>query len=246
MTTVSALKKVALIIGAGDGTGASVARAFSKEGFTICVARRDKVKLEPLIQEISQSGGQAFGFGVDARKEGEVRHMIEEIESKIGQIEVAVFNPGSMLKSPVTETSAEAFKDIWEILSFAGFLFGKEVALRMQLRGHGSIIFTGATGSLRGAANFGAFASAKAGLRALAQSMAKELGPQGIHVSHVIIDGGINGTRLLERYPQLGELVKVGGLVEPDEIASNYVHLHNQHKSTWTFELDLRPYMEKW
>jgi len=236
----------ALIVGAGDSTGSAIAKAFAGEGYTICAARRNGDKLAPLIQEITSKGGQAHPFGVDCRKEDLVVKMVEDIETKIGPIEVAVFNVGANVQFKVTDTTARVYYKVWEMACFAGFLVGKEVAIRMMKRGQGTIIFTGATASIRGGAGFCAFSGAKHGLRSLAQSMSRELGPQGIHVAHVLIDGPIDTPFIHEVLPGASELAKVQGLLEPDHIAQNYIHLHKQPKTAWTFELDLRPYIEKW
>ncbi len=195
-------KKSVLVVGAGDATGGAIARRFAREGYVACVTRRQVDKLEPLVQRIRADGGQAHGFGSDARKEDEVVALVERIEREIAPIEVAVFNIGANVRFDVTDTTERVYRKVWEMGALAGFLMGREVARVMVPRGRGTIIFTGATASLRGSAGFAAFAGAKHALRALAQSMARELGPQGIHVAHVVIDGAIDTQFIAENFPE--------------------------------------------
>ena len=237
---------VALIIGAGDATGGAIAKRFAAGGLTACMTRRDAAKLEPLIQGIVAAGGTAHGFGSDARKEDEVIALVEQIERDIGPIEVLVFNIGANVPCSVLEETARKYFKIWEMACFGGFLNGREVAKRMVARGRGTIIFTGATAGLRGSANFAAFAGAKHALRALAQSMARELGPQGVHVAHVVVDGAIDTEFIRTTFPERYALKDQDGILNPEHIAGNYWHLHTQSRDAWTFELDLRPYMERW
>jgi NAD(P)-dependent dehydrogenase (short-subunit alcohol dehydrogenase family) len=237
---------VALIIGAGDATGGAIAKRFAAGGLTACMTRRDAAKLEPLIQGIVEAGGTAHGFGSDARKEDEVIALVEQIERDIGPIEVLVFNIGANVPCSVLEETARKYFKIWEMACFGGFLNGREVAKRMVARGRGTIIFTGATAGLRGSANFAAFAGAKHALRALAQSMARELGPQGVHVAHVVVDGAIDTEFIRTTFPERYALKDQDGILNPEHIAENYWHLHTQPRDAWTFELDLRPYMERW
>ena len=236
----------ALIIGAGDATGGAVARAFAREGLTACVTRRPRhdAALEALARSIRDEGHRAQAFPADAREEAEVVALVERIERDIGPLEVAVFNIGANVRFPVTETTAQVYRKVWEMACFAGFLAGREVAQRMAARQRGTIIFTGATASLRGSAGFAAFAGAKAALRMLAQSMARELGPQNIHVAHVVIDGGIDTGFVRNLRPNFEDLKARDGVLAPEEIARNYVMLHRQRRSAWTHELDLRPWME--
>ncbi len=236
--------KAALIVGAGDATGGAIARRFAREGFTACVTRRQASKLEPLVQRIRTEGGQAQGFGVDARDEAATAAMVAQIERDIGPIEVAVFNIGANVRFPVTDMTERVYRKVWEMGALAGFLMGREVAKVMLPRGRGTILFTGATASLRGGAGFAAFAGAKFALRALAQSMARELGPQGIHVAHVVIDGAIDTAFIAENFPQRYALKAQDGILNPDHIAESYWQLHCQARSAWTHELDLRPWME--
>ena len=243
------MNKAALIIGAGDATGGAVARRFAREGFTVCVTRRSLDKLQPLLAQIQAYGGVCHGFASDARKEEEVVALVEQIESTIGPIEVLVFNIGANAPSSILEETARKYFKIWEMACFGGFLNSREVAKRMVGRAskerHQTIIFTGATASLRGSANFAAFAGAKHALRALAQSMARELGPRGIHVAHSIIDGAIDTAFIRDNFPERYALKAQDGILNPDHIADAYVMLHNQPRDAWTHELDLRPYLEK-
>jgi NAD(P)-dependent dehydrogenase (short-subunit alcohol dehydrogenase family) len=240
---------VALIIGAGDSTGGAVARRFARGGYTACVTRREADKLVPLVAQIEADGGRAVPFGSDARKEEEVVALVEKIESTIGPIEVMVFNIGANVPCSILDETARKYFKIWEMACFSGFLNGREVAKRMVTRAapqrKQSIIFTGATASLRGAANFSAFAGAKHALRALAQSMARELGPRGIHVAHSIIDGAIDTAFIRDTFPERYALKDQDGILNPDHIADAYFMLHSQPRDAWTHELDLRPYMEK-
>ena len=239
------MNKVALIIGAGDATGGAIARRFAREGYTACVTRRSLDKLQPLLEQIRAAGGKAEGFASDARKEEEVVALIEQIESTVGPIEVLVFNIGANVAASILEETARKYFKIWEMGCFGGFLNGREVAKRMVTRERGTIIFTGATASIRGAANFAAFAGAKHALRALAQSMARELGPRGIHVAHTVIDGAIDTAFIRDLFPDRYALKAQDGILNPEHIADAYWMLHAQPRDAWTHELDLRPYMEK-
>lgn len=238
--------QVALIVGAGDSTGGAIAVRFAREGYAACVTRRSAEKLKPLIDDIEAAGGHAFGYGSDARKEEEVIALIDRIEAERGPIEVFVFNIGANVPCSILEETARKYFKIWEMACFSGFLNAREVAKRMVTRGRGTILFTGATAGTRGAAGFAAFAGAKHALRALAQSMARELGPRGVHVAHVIVDGAIDTEFIRTQFPERYALKEQDGILNPDHIAENYWHLHQQPRDAWTFELDLRPYMEKW
>jgi NAD(P)-dependent dehydrogenase (short-subunit alcohol dehydrogenase family) len=240
---------VALVVGAGDATGGAIARRFARGGLTVCATRRHADKLQPLLDQIEAEGGKAHGFASDARKEEEVVALVEQIESAIGPIEVLVFNIGANSPSGILEETARRYLKIWEMACLGGFLSGREVAKRMVAREaegrKGTIIFTGATASLRGSANFAAFAGAKHALRALAQSMARELGPHGIHVAHVIIDGAIDTAFIRDNFPERYALKEQDGILNPDHIAEAYWMLHCQPRDAWTHELDLRPWIEE-
>ncbi len=239
-------KKAALVIGAGDALGSALARRFAREGFIACVARRHCEKLAPLIEAIRGDGGEAIPYGVDARKEEAMTALVEEIERDVAPIEIAVFNIGANVRFSILETTSRVYFKVWEMGCFAGFLMGREVARRMLPRGRGTILFTGATASVRGSAGFSAFSGAKQALRALAQSMARELGPQGIHVAHVVIDGAIDTAFIRDNFPERYALKERDGILSPDAIAENYWQLHCQQRSAWTHELDLRPWLEAW
>lgn len=239
-------KKAVLVIGAGDSTGGAIAKRFAREGYIACVTRRSAEKLVPLVDEIRAAGGEAHGFGSDARKEEEMVALIEQIERDIAPIEVAIFNIGANVRFGITETTARVYFKVWEMACFGGFLMGREVAKRMLPRQRGTIIFTGATASLRGRDGFAAFAGAKHGLRALAQSMARELWPKGIHVAHPIVDGAIDTDFIRTNFPDRYATKAQGGIVSPDSIAEHYWQLHQQPRDAWTHEMDIRPWMEAW
>jgi NAD(P)-dependent dehydrogenase (short-subunit alcohol dehydrogenase family) len=239
-------KKVVLVIGAGDATGGAIARRFASEGYIACVTRRNAEKLAPLVAQIEADGGVAHAFGSDARKEDQMVKLIQEIESNIAPVEVAVFNVGANVRFDILETTARVYSKVWEMACFGGFLMGREAARVMVPRNRGSIFFTGATASLRGRAGYAAFSGAKHALRALAQSMAKELGPQGIHVAHLIIDGAIDTEFIREGFPERYALKEREGIVNPERIADTYWMLHQQSRDAWTHELELRPWIESW
>jgi short-subunit dehydrogenase len=239
-------RPVALVIGAGDATGGAIARRFAREGMVACVVRRQADKLEPLVKQIEAEGGTAVGFSSDARKEEDVVELVSRIEREIGPIEVMVFNIGANVPSSILEETARKYFKIWEMACFGGFLYGRESARRMVARGRGTILFTGATAGLRGSANFAAFAGAKHALRALAQSMARELGPMNIHVAHVVVDGAIDTDFIRENFPERYATKSDDGILNPDHIAENYWYLHTQPRDAWTHELDLRPWREHW
>jgi NAD(P)-dependent dehydrogenase (short-subunit alcohol dehydrogenase family) len=237
--------RAALVIGAGDATGGAIARRFAREGFIACCTRREASRLEPLLARIRAEGGTAHGFGSDARIEAEVIELVATIERDIAPIEVLVFNIGANVMFPIRETTERVYRKVWEMAALAGFLAGREAAKAMVPRGRGTIIFTGATASIRGRDGFAAFAGAKFALRALAQSMARELGPQGVHVAHTIIDGAIDTEWIATNFPERHKLKDQDGILNPDHIADAYWMLHCQPRDAWTHELDLRPWMEK-
>jgi NAD(P)-dependent dehydrogenase (short-subunit alcohol dehydrogenase family) len=238
--------KAALVIGAGDATGGAIARRFAREGCIACVVRRSADKLAPLVERIRAEGGIAHGFATDARKEEDVAALFAKIEADIAPIEVMVFNIGANVRFGITETTERVYRKVWEMAALAGFLAGREAARVMRPRGRGTILFTGATASLRGSSGFCAFAGAKHALRALAQSMARELGPEGIHVAHVVIDGAIDTRFIAENFPDRYALKDRDGILDPEAIAESYWQLHRQPRSAWTHELDLRPWIETW
>jgi short-subunit dehydrogenase len=238
-------KGVCLVIGAGDATGGAVAKRFAADGYIACVTRRSADKLQTLKAQIESNGGMCHAFGSDARVEEEVIALVEHIETHIAPIDAMVFNIGANSPMSILNETARRYTKMWEMACLAGFLTGREVAKRMLPRGKGTIIFTGATASLRGSAGFAGFSGAKMALRALAQSMARELGPQGIHVAHPIIDGAIDTEFIRTTFPERYALKEVDGIVNPEHIANMYFMLHQQPRDAWTHELDLRPYIEK-
>ncbi|WP_133489930.1 SDR family oxidoreductase [Alcanivorax sp. 24] len=237
-------KPAMLVVGAGDATGGAIARRFAREGYVACVSRRKQESLADLVDQIEAEGGEASAFGSDARDEGQAVALVDTIEQEVGPLEVLVFNIGANVNFPIRETTARVYRKVWEMAAFAGFLAGREAARVMVPRGRGTIIFTGATASLRGGRGFSAFAGAKFALRALAQSMARELGPEGIHVAHSIIDGAIDTAFIRDNFPQRYALKDQDGILDPEHIADAYWMLHQQPRDTWTHELDLRPWME--
>jgi NAD(P)-dependent dehydrogenase (short-subunit alcohol dehydrogenase family) len=239
-------KKAVLVIGAGDATGGAIARRFAREGYIACVTRRSADKLEPLLAQIRQEGGEAYGFASDARKEEEMVSLVAQIERDIAPIEVAVFNIGANVRFGITETTARVYFKVWEMACFGGFLMGREVTKVMLPRGRGTIIFTGATASMRGKEGFAAFAGAKHALRALAQSMARELWPKGIHVAHPVIDGAIDTEFIRSNFPERYAQKDQQGILNPDSIADAYWAIHMQPRDAWTHETELRPWMESW
>jgi len=236
------MSKSIIVVGAGDALGGAIARRFAREGFEAVIIRRHADQLEPLAEAIRAEGGKAHPFGVDARQEDQMVALFDRVEADIAPIEAVVF--GANVNFPIAETTARVFSKVWEMACFSGFLAGREAAKRMTPRGRGTIIFTGATASVRGGKGFAAFAAAKHGLRAVSQSMARELGPQGIHVAHTIIDGAIDTAWIAENFPARYALKDQDGILNPDHIADAYWTLHTQPRDAWTHELDLRPWME--
>ena len=240
----------AAVIGAGDFIGSAIAKRFAKEGYTVYAGRRSAEKLPALLKEIEDAGGRAQGRALDARKEDDITAFLDEAD-RIAPLEVCIFNPGANVNFPVLETTERVFRKVWEMACYGGFLTGREAARRMLPHGKGTILFTGATASLRGGKGYVAFASAKFGLRAVAQSMARELGPKNIHVAHLIIDAGVDTAFVRDRIRARGGEEAVAGikpdqLMDPDSVANAYWYLHTQTRDAWTFELDVRPYGETW
>lgn len=235
-----------VVVGAGQSTGGAIAKRFAREGLTACVVRRDADALAELVGEIESAGGRARAYGCDARDEDQVIALFDAVEKDVGPIDAFVFNPGANVNFPIREMTSRVYRKVWEMACFAGFLTGREAARRMVPRGRGSILFTGATASVRGGAGYAAFSGAKHALRALAQSMARELSPEGVHVAHVVIDGAIDTPWIRENFAELVAQRPPDGLLSPDAIAENYWMLHAQPRNAWTFEIDLRPFDERW
>ncbi|MFT6093919.1 MAG: NAD(P)-dependent dehydrogenase (short-subunit alcohol dehydrogenase family) [Pseudohongiellaceae bacterium] len=239
---------VCLIVGAGDYIGAAIAKRFAKGGFTVCLARRDASKSQALIEEIEASGGTVYSYSMDAREEDQVIERYAAIEKDIGPLEIVISNAGGNVNFPILDTTERVFYKVWRMACFTGFLAGREAARHMAPRGRGSIFFTGATASLRGASGYAAFASAKFGLRALAQSMARELGPQGLHIAHLVIDSGVDTAFVRDRIQARGidpEKLPTDTLMKPNSVGEAYWHLHHQTPDAWTHEMDIRPFAEK-
>jgi hypothetical protein len=238
----------AAIIGTGDFIGSAIAKRFAAEGYTVFAGRRTAEKLETLKREIESAGGKCVARGLDARKEEDVTAFLKEADAH-APLEVCIFNPGANVNFPILETTERVFRKVWEMACYGGFLTGREAARLMLPRGKGTILFTGATASLRGGIGYAAFASAKFGLRAVAQSMARELGPKNIHVAHLIIDAGVDTAFVRERIRARGgdpDKLPADTLMEPESVANAYWYLHSQARDGWTHELDLRPFAETW
>jgi NAD(P)-dependent dehydrogenase (short-subunit alcohol dehydrogenase family) len=240
---------VALIVGAGDYIGSAIAKRFAAGGFTVCMGRRNGDKLAPLVAEIQAAGGVAHGYTMDARDEDSTAAVFKAVETDIGPIDLVIFNVGGNVRFPILETTARVFRKVWEMACFAGFFSGREAARYMVPRGKGSIFFTGASASMRGNSGYAAFSAGKAGLRALAQSLARELGPKGIHVAHLVIDAGVDTAFVRDLWTKQGKNpddMPPDTLMDPKSVAEAYWSLYHQTRDGWTFELDLRPYGENW
>ncbi|MGQ7269974.1 SDR family NAD(P)-dependent oxidoreductase [Marinobacter sp. V034] len=238
-------RPIALVVGAGDHLGGAIARRFAREGFHLVVTRR-RGDLQTLSSEIDALGSSATAIHSDARDEVQVSELVNRVESELGPIRVAVFNVGGNVQFDICDTTTRIYRKVWEMCALAGFLVGREVARKMLARKEGTILFTGASASLRGGRGFAAFSGGKHALRALAQSMARELGPQGIHVGHVVVDGLLRNEATAEFLPDLYASKGDDGIIEPDDLAEVYWQLHNQPRSAWTFEQDVRPFSESW
>ena len=241
-------RRACLVVGVGEGAGSAIARAFALDGFETVMTRRERHldKLEDYVAQIAAAGGRAHARGVDARLETEMVALFDEIERDIAPLEVVIFNIGANVRFGIRETTSRVFTKVWEMACFSGFITGREAARVMTPRGRGTIIFTGATASLRGSEGYAAFAAAKHGLRAVAQSMARELGPKGIHVAHVVCDGPIDGNFAREHIPEFERQFAEDRVINTDQLARTYLDLHHQHRSAWTHEMDLRPWSEPW
>lgn len=240
---------IALIVGAGDYIGSAIAMRFARGGFTVCLGRRNGDKLAPLIAEIEANGGKALGFSMDARDEDSTASVFRQIEDTVGPIEVVIFNVGGNVHFPILDTTTRVFRKVWEMACFAGFLTGREAARYMVPRGKGCLFFTGASASMRGNAGYAAFGAGKAGLRSLAQTLARELGPKNIHVAHLVIDAGVDTAFVRDLWAKRGKAVEdlpPDSLMNPASVGEAYWTLYQQSRDAWTFEMDLRPYGETW
>jgi NAD(P)-dependent dehydrogenase (short-subunit alcohol dehydrogenase family) len=240
----------AAVIGAGDFIGAAIARKFAAEGFTVFAGRRNGDKLAPLVADIEKTGGKVSARSLDARKEPDIVSFLQEAD-RHAPLEVCIFNIGANVNFPLLETTDRVFRKVWEMACYSGFVAGREAARLMLPRGRGSIFFTGATASLRGGVGYAAFAAAKFGLRAVAQSAARELGPKNIHVAHLVIDAGVDTAWVRDRIRERegDEAMKnldVERLMRPAAVAETYWQLYQQPRDAWTFEQEIRPFGEKW
>jgi NAD(P)-dependent dehydrogenase (short-subunit alcohol dehydrogenase family) len=240
----------AVVVGAGDYIGGAIARKFASEGFTVFAGRRHGDKLAPLVAEVEAQGGRLLGRSLDARKEEEISAFLQEAENH-APLEVCIFNVGANVNFPLVETTEHVFRKVWEMACYGGFLTGREAARLMTPRERGCIFFTGATASLRGGVGYAAFASAKFGLRAIAQSAARELGPKNIHVAHLVLDSGVDTAWVRDRIKEHeGEAaledLDPGRLMSPSSVAEAYWQLYQQPRDAWTFEQEIRPFGEKW
>ena len=247
---MTARHATAAIVGAGDYIGAAIAKRFAKEGFHVFAGRRNGDKLAPLVHDIEAAGGRVTARGLDARKEDDIVAFLQEAEA-VAPLQVCVFNVGANVNFPFAETTERVFRKVWEMACYAGFLTGREAARHMLPRGDGAIFFTGATASLRGGTGYAAFAAAKFGLRAVAQSAARELGPKGIHVAHLIIDSGVDTAWVRDRIKAREGAEALANLdpnrlMRPDAVANAYWSLYTQPRDAWTSELEIRPFGEKW
>jgi NAD(P)-dependent dehydrogenase (short-subunit alcohol dehydrogenase family) len=243
-------KATAAVIGAGDYIGGAIVKKFASEGFSVLAGRRHGDKLAPLVAEVEATGGRIVGRSLDARKEDEITAFLREADAA-APLEVCVFNIGANVNFSLLETTERVFRKVWELACYAGFLTGREAARLMLPRGRGNIFFTGATAGLRGGVGYAAFASAKFGLRAVAQSAARELGPKGIHVAHLVIDAGVDTEwvrgRIKEREGEaaLANLAP-GRLMRPAAVAEAYWQIYQEPRDAWSFEREIRPFAEKW
>jgi NAD(P)-dependent dehydrogenase (short-subunit alcohol dehydrogenase family) len=233
------------VVGAGDHIGSAIARRFAREGYHVVAGRRNGDRLVPLVTEFEATAGVCSGLSLDARQEDAVTNFMR-LADEAAPLEVAVFNIGANVNFPLLETTERVFRKVWELACYAGFLTGREASRRMLPHGRGSIFFTGATASVRGGDGYAAFASAKFGLRAVAQSMARELGPRNIHVAHLVIDAGVDTQWVRQRIAAAGSSAEDRILMSPTSIAETYWQLHRQPRDAWTHELDLRPSRETW
>ncbi len=240
----------AAVIGAGDFIGGAIAKKFAAEGFTVFAGRRNGEKLAPLVAEVEAQGGRIFARSLDARKEEDITAFLQAAD-KQAPLEVCIFNIGANVNFPLVDTTERVFRKVWEMACYSGFLAGREAARLMLPRGQGNIFFTGATASLRGGIGYAAFSAAKFGLRAVAQSAARELGPKNIHVAHLVIDSGVDTAwvreRIKEREGEEGlRNLDPGRLMNPASVAEAYWQLYSQPRDAWSFEHEIRPFGEKW
>lgn len=241
------MSKTAVIIGAGasNGVGGALARRFAGEGLHAVVAGRTEAKVEAIADEISAAGGSAEGIRIDVTSAEDQDRLFEAVAAR-SEIAAVLYNAGNNAIIPFEQLDAETYESFWRVGNFGAFLTAKRAIPLLKQQGQGSLFFTGASGSMRGKANFAHFASMKAGLRMLSQSLAREFGPAGVHVAHFVIDGVINGDMVRGRFGEYLDQLGEDGSLSPDAIAEAFWHVHTQHRSAWTHEMDLRPFKENW
>jgi NAD(P)-dependent dehydrogenase (short-subunit alcohol dehydrogenase family) len=247
---VAARNATAAVIGAGDFIGAAIAKKFAAEGFAVFAGRRNGEKLAPLVADIEKAGGKISARSLDARNEADITSFLQEAD-RHAPLEVCIFNIGANVNFPILDTTERVFRKVWEMACYSGFLAGREAARLMLPRGKGAIFFTGATASMRGGVGYAAFAAAKAGLRAVAQAAARELGPKNVHVAHLVIDSGVDTAWVRERIKEREgaealAALPPGRLMRPEAVAESYWALYQQPRDAWSSELEIRPFGEKW
>ncbi len=237
--------KTAIIMGVGPdrGLGAQLCHRFASDGLHVLVAGRTREKLEAVAERIRETGGSAESAVADATDEADVKQLFEQAGD---ELDLAIYNAGNNTPGRIIDMEAEYFESSWRVCCYGGFLFGREALRRMQPRGAGTILYTGASASLRGRAFFGAFNSSKAALRQLAQAMAKEYGPEGIHVGHVVVDGAIGGDKVMNAFPDYADKLGEDGMISIEGIVDGFAYLYHQPKRAWSFELDVRTSVETW
>lgn len=233
----------AIVIGVGpdQGLGAQLCKRFAAEGLNVLVAGRTKSALDAVVADIAAAGGRAASFVADATKEADIVALFDQAGS---DLELAIYNAGNNTPGKIIDMEADYFEQSWRVVCFGGFLFGREAVRRMVPKAVGTLLFTGASASLRGRTGYGAFNSSKAGLRTLAQAMAKEYANDGIHVGHVVVDGAIGGEKIRKRFPNLAD--REDRLISIEGIVDGFVFLYRQPRRAWSFELDVRTSHENW
>lgn len=237
----------AIVIGVGpeEGLGAALCKRFAELGKHVFVAGRTQSNLDKVVSLIIESGGMATSFIADATDESQIKQLFNAA-NQIGLIDIAIYNAGNNFPGRIIDMDADYFSKAWDVCCFGGFLFGREAVRHMQTNNEGTILFTGASASLRGRAGFSAFNSSKAALRTFAQALAKEVGPEGIHVGHIVIDGLINGEKAAVNFKEYADKLGDAGMISIESIVEAYEYLYKQPKAGWSFEIDLRTAIENW
>jgi NAD(P)-dependent dehydrogenase (short-subunit alcohol dehydrogenase family) len=238
----------AIVVGVGpvDGLGGKLCVRFAKEGLHVFAVGRTREKVDDVAKAITSQGGKATAVACDTTKAEEVERVFASADAAGGALSVVVYNAGNAAFGDLLDMDPEYFEAVWRVTCLGGFLVGQQAGRRMVEQEKGTLIFTGASASVRGRPPFGAFASAKAGLRSLAQTMARSWGPRGVHVAHVVIDGAIGGEKIKSNLPQVAERLGEDGMVGLEGLAGSYWALCTQPRNAWTFEIDVRPYKESW